>query len=91
MQGLTEKIAAIISEANRNEAVRNQLLQDPVTFLKAKDVNVPDPSYVDISYTPGYGLFLGIDTRFTTEVSQNPMTQKDKDINADHFSDCLHY
>ncbi|AUH73113.1 hypothetical protein [Legionella sainthelensi] len=91
MQGLTEKISAIISEANRNEAIRNQLLKDPVTFLKAKGINVPDPSYVDISYTPGYGLFLGIDTRFITEVSQNPMQPKDKDINDDHFRDCLHY
>jgi hypothetical protein len=89
MDGLTEKIAAIVKEANQDGAFRQQLLDEPVAFLKAKGLDISDFSLLEISYTPGYGVFLGIDIRALSDAPSQPKEPRGKDINSDHFLDCL--
>ncbi|MFM0609747.1 hypothetical protein PQR05_35035 [Paraburkholderia sediminicola] len=84
-----ERIAAIVKEANQISTCRQQLIDDPLAFLKARGIDVPDSSLLEISYTSGYGMFLGIDIRLFKDRSDRSDEPRDKDINSDHFLDCL--
>jgi len=89
MDGLTEKIAAIVEEANQDGAFRQQLLDEPLACLKARGLDISDSSLLAISYTAGYGVFLGIDIRALSDAPSQQKEPRGKDINSDHFLDCL--